>query len=156
MENILAVQIRRDSRRCLSHIQIYGDEQVHTKLIAFKYPRLLAISFSTAGGLEECDDHAIYDGLEFISNFIRNLHYGRKADKFWVGPELPPQKYSAKLANDQIEEEGTNEEIDAQLINEGKGQYIGNIKEKTKQAKETILNLYIDISNSRPEQYQQV
>ncbi|KAA6359526.1 MAG: hypothetical protein EZS28_044947 [Streblomastix strix] len=56
-----------------------------------------------------------------------------------------------KSCQEQIEDEGGNEEIEAQLVNKGRGPFSSiNIKSQTNRAKGKILNFFIDRSNPEP------
>ncbi|KAA6374246.1 MAG: hypothetical protein EZS28_030228 [Streblomastix strix] len=102
--------------------------------------QLLITLVSTAGGSEEQQDYNIYWGLNNISKFIRTLHQGRN-------PSFSPLPALSKTCEEQIEEEGSDEEIEAQLIN--RGQNYGQIKDHATEAKQTTLNIYVDRSNAR-------
>ncbi|KAA6361717.1 MAG: hypothetical protein EZS28_042757 [Streblomastix strix] len=103
---------------------------------------MMSISISTASGHGEGQDEAVHIELINISIFIRYLHRGRD-----YKPSFPPLPQLIKSTDEQIEEEGGNEEVEAQLCNNGQRD---NIKEKAIQIKATILNHFIDISNTRP------
>ncbi|KAA6371080.1 MAG: hypothetical protein EZS28_033393 [Streblomastix strix] len=102
---------------------------------------MLVIAISTAGGQGEEDDE-IYWGLSRIFKFLSNLHQGKYS--------FPPQPLLARRSDEQIEEEGGNEEIDAQLINKG---LQGNIKNNANYAKGAILNYFIEQGTSKPYWY---
>ncbi|KAA6363301.1 MAG: hypothetical protein EZS28_041172 [Streblomastix strix] len=83
-----------------------------------------------------------------IYNFIRVILKGRETDRYDPQTPLSPQPILLKSCLEQIEDEGGNEEIEAQLVNKG---YI--IKDHANDAKRYILNIYVDNSNPRPWQY---
>ncbi|KAA6375347.1 MAG: hypothetical protein EZS28_029126 [Streblomastix strix] len=142
-----AYQIRDRSRRCLHDIQIRGDASDQSELVNANYARVLVIAISTASGSGEEDDFEIRIRLSNISEFIKCLHIGRYNDELY----FPPQPLLAHRSDEQIEEEGGNEEIEAQLINNREIQYIGNIKSQANGAKGWILNYFIKWGNPRPE-----
>ncbi|KAA6397518.1 MAG: hypothetical protein EZS28_006957 [Streblomastix strix] len=83
-----------------------------------EYPGSLSILITTAGGSEEENDTEISSTLFNIQRFIEDLHKGRSIYNFFTDhPAFPPQPMLAKLSNEQIEEEGGLEEIEAQLSN---------------------------------------
>ncbi|KAA6386906.1 MAG: hypothetical protein EZS28_017569 [Streblomastix strix] len=114
--------IRNNSRGCLLHIHQYGDASDQSKLVNVNYSGVLVIAISTASGHGEEED----------------------------GNSFPPQPLLAHRSDEQIEEEGGNEEIDSQLINEG---FSGNIKNSANWAKGAILNYFIEQGNTRPDWY---
>ncbi|KAA6390932.1 MAG: hypothetical protein EZS28_013540 [Streblomastix strix] len=131
--------IRSSSRRCLRLIQIYGDEQVQSELVNQGFGRVMSISFCNAGGICEEQDQEIYYGLNNISGFLRDLHVGRN-DYYSSFKQLP---LLARRTVEQIEEEGANEELEAQMNNKGNR---WSIKSTTNQAKAAILNFFIHIN----------
>ncbi|KAA6399986.1 MAG: putative ATP-binding protein [Streblomastix strix] len=102
-------------------------------------------SISTAGGNCEEKGDEIQRQLNRITWFFKNLHQGRNAYQ----PSFQPLPFLARIAKQQIEEEGANEEVEAQLVNKGKGQY-NNIKDEAIEAKREILNNFIHSHNARP------
>ncbi|KAA6363862.1 MAG: hypothetical protein EZS28_040611 [Streblomastix strix] len=136
--------LRSSSRRCLfSIIQEYGDASDHTELVNANYVGTLVIAISTASGHGEEEDREIQNGLFRISEFLRNLRQG-KYNSF------PPQPLLARRADEQIEEEGGNEEIDSQLINKG---FSGSIKNSANRAKQMIMNYFVEQGSTRPYWY---
>ncbi|KAA6394607.1 MAG: hypothetical protein EZS28_009870 [Streblomastix strix] len=133
--------IRHFSRQCLFRIHYYYDAQVQFELVNNKYAEVFTISLSTAGGIGEEQDEEINEVFDSISNFLRAFHEGR--DYSWQ-PYFPPLPLLARGSEEQIEEEGGSEEIDAQLNNKGD---CGNIKRNTNLAKSVILNNFIQSSN---------
>ncbi|KAA6357771.1 MAG: hypothetical protein EZS28_046702 [Streblomastix strix] len=129
------LEVRHQSRECLRFIQVYGDEQVQTELVNNEYGRVISFSYSTSGGKGEERDYEIYNGLDFILQFLRDLHEGRNYQ-----PSFQPLPLLARRTEEQIEEEGALEEIDAQMINKGKN---GDIKIWTNEAKVMQLNRFI-------------
>ncbi|KAA6369790.1 MAG: hypothetical protein EZS28_034683 [Streblomastix strix] len=134
--------LRSSSRRCLWSINDYGDASTHTELVNANYVRVLVIAISTASGVGEEQDWEIRNELRRISIFLSSLHQGRNS--------FPPQPLLAQRADEQIEEEGGNEEIDAQLINK---RYSDNIKNSANEAKGMILNYFIEQGNRKPYWY---
>ncbi|KAA6391458.1 MAG: hypothetical protein EZS28_013020 [Streblomastix strix] len=129
--------VRSWSRWCLSQIRVYGDEQVQSELVNNGFGRVMSISFCTAGGVGEEEDEEINDGLYRISRFLRQLHEG---SNYWQ-PSLQPLPLLARRTEEQIEEEGANEEIEAQMNNKGMN---GCIKGDATWAKEVTLNNFIN------------
>ncbi|KAA6356795.1 MAG: hypothetical protein EZS28_047678 [Streblomastix strix] len=135
--------VRRSSRWYIWKIHLFGDALVQSELVNIEYARTLVIAISTAGGHGAEYDDDIYDGLQQIFFFLDHLHEGRSD----YSPSFPPQPLLARRSVEQIEEEGANEEIDAQLINNGQHVYIMDYRNKAKGA---ILNLFIESSNTKP------
>ncbi|KAA6369149.1 MAG: hypothetical protein EZS28_035323 [Streblomastix strix] len=138
--------LRSGSGCCLWHIQFWSDESTHSELINVGYARVLVIAIGTASGYGEEKDEEISLILFRISKFFNNLNKG-KQDSF------PPQPLFARRSDEQIEEEGGNEEIDSQLINNGHQNY--NIKDYTNIANGRILNYFIEQGNPKPDWYQE-
>ncbi|KAA6364449.1 MAG: hypothetical protein EZS28_040024 [Streblomastix strix] len=130
------LEVRSGSRLCLGHIQHYGDEQIQTELVNKGYGRVICIQFCTAGGVGEEKDKEICYLLFYISMFLIGLHEGRNDYQ----PSFQPLPLLARNTEEQMEEEGANEEMEAQMINKG---YDGNIKNWAKKAKATTLNRFI-------------
>ncbi|KAA6376632.1 MAG: hypothetical protein EZS28_027840, partial [Streblomastix strix] len=124
-----------------------GDVIVQAELVTVKYAEALIISFCSSGGSGEQIDNQIINGLNFIVNFIKELHKGRNNHQQY----FQPQPALARICYEQIEEEAGNEEIDILLNN--KGQQYNKIKIQAKKAKKEIFNLYINQSNTQPDQY---
>ncbi|KAA6371902.1 MAG: hypothetical protein EZS28_032572 [Streblomastix strix] len=131
--------LRSGSIKCLWYIQFWGDVSTHSELINVGYARVLVIAISTASGSGEEQDIEIWNGLSYLSEFIRCLNK-EKQNSF------PPQPLLAHRSDEQLEEEGGKEEIDSQLINNGH-QYC-NIKDQANQAKGAILNYFIEQGTS--------
>ncbi|KAA6386346.1 MAG: hypothetical protein EZS28_018125 [Streblomastix strix] len=138
-----ALEVRHSSRQCLYSIQKCGDASAQSELVNINYAKVLVIAISTAGGHSEEEDYEIRDGLSHISSFISNLNKGRYNS-------FPPQPLLARISDEQLEEEGGNEEIDSQLINEG---LRDNIKYNANIAKGAILNYFIEQGNPKPDWY---
>ncbi|KAA6390334.1 MAG: hypothetical protein EZS28_014138 [Streblomastix strix] len=109
----LRLNVRYNSRTWLGRIQYTGDAQDFADLVNVGYGKVICISFSTAGGIGEEEDEEIWNRLVYISEFLRELHQ-----------------------EEQIEEEGAKEEVDAQMNNNG---YHGYIKHCANQAKVATL-----------------
>ncbi|KAA6387673.1 MAG: hypothetical protein EZS28_016800 [Streblomastix strix] len=77
-----------------------------------------------------------------ISYFLKYLNQVRNYHE-----TFPPQPLLAYRSDEQIEEDGVNEEIDSQLINQGIN---GNIKNNANRAKGAILNYFIEQGNPKP------
>ncbi|KAA6388557.1 MAG: hypothetical protein EZS28_015918 [Streblomastix strix] len=134
--NQQSLKVRSSSRDCLSQIQHYGDAQIQTELVFNQeYGRMMSIVISTAGGKGEEQHKEILNGLMRICNFLRDLHEGRNYQ-----PSFQPLPLLARRTEEQIEEEGANEEIDAQINNNG---YYGNVIYLANLAKAVILNHFI-------------
>ncbi|KAA6380022.1 MAG: hypothetical protein EZS28_024452, partial [Streblomastix strix] len=128
--------IRHWSRWCLGQIRCYGDAQNFADLVNVEYGRMTSIAFCTAGGVGEEQDAEIFIVLDHFYNFLRQLHEGRYYRQLFFQP-LP---LLARRTEEQIEEEGANEEIEAQMINNG---YYVSIKYWTNMAKAKTLNHFI-------------
>ncbi|KAA6367411.1 MAG: hypothetical protein EZS28_037062 [Streblomastix strix] len=132
------LKVRSRSRDCLSQIQHYGDEQIQTEIVNQEYGRVMSIVISTAGGKGEEQDYEIENGLLRISEFLTKLHNGR--NQYWY-PQLQPLPLLARRTEEQIEVEGSNEEIEAQMINKREGYYF--IMNYADDAKAATLNHFI-------------
>ncbi|KAA6364928.1 MAG: hypothetical protein EZS28_039545 [Streblomastix strix] len=130
------LEVRSWSKLCLYYIQIYGDEQDQSELINMGYGRVISITYSTAGGNGEEQDDEIQIGLIYIYDFLKALHQGRN----YKQSSFQPLPLLARNTEEQIEEEGANEEIDAQIKNKGIN---GDIKNWAKGAKAAALNRFI-------------
>ncbi|KAA6375836.1 MAG: hypothetical protein EZS28_028637 [Streblomastix strix] len=139
-------EVRDSSRWCLWYIQQCGDSSTQSELINARYVGVLVIAISTASGSGEEYDDDINSGLVRISYFIRCLNKG----KSYQQPSFPPQPLLVRRSDEQLEEEGGNEEIDSQLINEGD---YGLIKNRANEGKGAILNYFIEQGNQRPYWY---
>ncbi|KAA6393119.1 MAG: hypothetical protein EZS28_011358 [Streblomastix strix] len=127
--------VRHWSRYCLWIIQFYGNEQDQTELFKIGYGRVISIAFCTAGGVGEEEDAEIFNGLFYFSRFLRQLHEGRARQ-----PSLQQLPLLVRRTEEQMEEEGSNEELQAQIkIN----RYYGYIKKEANLAKAVILNHFI-------------
>ncbi|KAA6359076.1 MAG: hypothetical protein EZS28_045397, partial [Streblomastix strix] len=109
--------IRSGSGMCLNSIQEYGDESTQSELVSSEYAVVLVLQVSTAGGDGEQKQRGIQNELYHISEFIKSLHQGRQTNEINPGPSFPQQIRLSRRSDEQIEEEGGNEEIEAQLIN---------------------------------------
>ncbi|KAA6360367.1 MAG: hypothetical protein EZS28_044106, partial [Streblomastix strix] len=133
----LRLNVRQKSRQCLCRIQIYGDAQDFADLVNVQYGKVICISLSTAGGIGEEEDDEIRNVLIYISNFLRELHERRNYPQasFQLLPLL------ARRTEEQMEEEGAIEEIEAQMINYGR-QYF-DVNYYANRAKAQTLNHFI-------------
>ncbi|KAA6400312.1 MAG: hypothetical protein EZS28_004158 [Streblomastix strix] len=133
-----SLEVRSWSRTCLIYIQYYGDEQAQQELVNNGYGRVIFISYSTAGGIDEVQDAEIWNGLKQISRFLSELHFGRYNHK----PFFQPLPLLARMSVEQIEEEGANEEVEAQMNNVG---YYddSNIKDYANYVKAMVLNHFV-------------
>ncbi|KAA6369993.1 MAG: hypothetical protein EZS28_034481 [Streblomastix strix] len=103
-------------------------------LVRFK---MLSIALSTAGGKGEEHDVEIFNVLNHFSDFLRELYEGRYYRQLFFQP-LP---LLARRTEEQMEEEGASEELEAQMDNKG---YYGYIKVYTNKAKTATLNHFIN------------
>ncbi|KAA6370910.1 MAG: hypothetical protein EZS28_033563 [Streblomastix strix] len=131
------LKVRNSSRECLRYIQFKGDEQDQTELVTQGYGRVMCTAFCTAGGQGEEQDEDISNQLCRISAFLNELHTGINND--WR-PSFQSLPLLARNTEEQMEEEGANEEIDAQMKNKGIN---SNIKGYAKLAKAVTLNRFI-------------
>ncbi|KAA6360297.1 MAG: hypothetical protein EZS28_044176 [Streblomastix strix] len=129
------IEVRKSSRLCLWNIQFSGDEQDQSELVNVGFGRVMSISYSTAGGVGEERYQEICNGLHNISWFLRELHEGRNDY-----PSFQPLPLLVRRTEEQIEEEGANEEIEAQMKNNA---YQGRIKYWANKAKAATLNRFI-------------
>ncbi|KAA6376560.1 MAG: hypothetical protein EZS28_027915 [Streblomastix strix] len=101
-------------------------------LVNYEYGRVMFISFSTAGCICEEQVYEIWNGLNCNFLFLRDIHQDGNYNTSF--PHLP---LFARITEEQIEEEGANEELEAQMSNNG---YNDNILLQTNIAKATIMN----------------
>ncbi|KAA6362906.1 MAG: hypothetical protein EZS28_041567 [Streblomastix strix] len=135
-EKQLRLKVRSCSRGCLYYIQVFGDEQDQSELVNNGYGRVISISYCTAGGMEEEHDVEIKYGLYYISRFLRELLEGI----YFRQPSFQPLPLLVPVPLEQIEEEGANEEIDAQMSN---NRYNGVIMIYADRARAVTLNHFI-------------
>ncbi|KAA6365213.1 MAG: hypothetical protein EZS28_039260 [Streblomastix strix] len=137
----LRLNVRYISRQCLSWIQEYGDAQDFADVVNVQYGKVICISLSTAGGIGEEEDEEIRNVLDNIYNFLREQHEGR--NNYWQ-PSFQPLPLLARITEEQMEEEGAVEEMEALMSNVGqvKGLF-GSIKHYAKVTKTVILNHFI-------------
>ncbi|KAA6373532.1 MAG: hypothetical protein EZS28_030942 [Streblomastix strix] len=133
----LRLKVRQKSRWCLGWIPIYGDEQDFADLVNVQYGKVICISLSTAGGIGEENDDEIGNGLMHIQIFLGEQHEGRNDDE---QPSFQPLPLLSRMTEEQIEEEGAIEEVEAQMINNG---YDSDIKYFANRAKAETLNHFI-------------
>ncbi|KAA6368001.1 MAG: hypothetical protein EZS28_036472 [Streblomastix strix] len=131
----LRLNVRQESRQYLLKIQEYGDAQDFADLVNVGYGKVICISLSTAGGIGVEDDDEIRSGLMYIINFLRELHKGRNDQ-----PSFQPLPLLVRRTEEQLEEEGALEEMEAQMNNVG---YFGVVKVFAKLAKDATLNRFI-------------
>ncbi|KAA6336949.1 MAG: hypothetical protein EZS28_052833 [Streblomastix strix] len=105
----------------------------------------MVITISTAGGAGEEHDKVISFELCNISIFLEYLYQG----KYDINSSFKPQPLLARRSIEQIEEEGGNEELDAQMNNKG---ISGNIKHYANRAIAATLNCFIHYSILEPDQ----
>ncbi|KAA6375036.1 MAG: hypothetical protein EZS28_029435 [Streblomastix strix] len=129
--------IRKNSRLCLSNIWNHGDQSTFIELATVGYALALIISLSTAGGIGDQEDCNICYGFNNIIEFLRQLHLGRQ-----YYTNFPPQPALCKVCEEQIEEEGGIDEVDAQTINKGEGLYQWNTKHWANKAIGEYLNYF--------------
>ncbi|KAA6340113.1 MAG: hypothetical protein EZS28_052556 [Streblomastix strix] len=129
------LKVRSWSRWCLYWIQFKGDAQDQSELVNNGYGRRLSITFCTAGGKGEEQDTEIWNGLMYISRFLRALHEGKTQQ-----PSFQPLPLLARNTEEQMEEEGANEELETQMKNKGMN---GIIKREANYTKAVILNRFI-------------
>ncbi|KAA6365776.1 MAG: hypothetical protein EZS28_038697 [Streblomastix strix] len=134
----LRFNVRSNSRWCLRWIQEYGDAQEFADLVNVEYGKVICISLSTAGGIGEEDDEEIFNVLYRISYFLRELH----KDRNHYQPSFQPLPLHVRKTEEQIEEEGAIEEVEAQLNNYGP-QY-QEVKFLANKARAEILNHFIN------------
>ncbi|KAA6367059.1 MAG: hypothetical protein EZS28_037414 [Streblomastix strix] len=130
------LELRSWSRDFLVEIQCYADASVQTELVNKGYGRMLFISISTAGGIGEEQDQEIYNELNRISRFLRSLPEGRN----YRQPSFQPLPLLARRSEEQMEEEGADEEIEAQMNNKRMN---GIIKAWANYVKAATLNRFI-------------
>ncbi|KAA6379158.1 MAG: hypothetical protein EZS28_025315 [Streblomastix strix] len=136
-KDLLELEVRHSSRRCLYLIQRFGDEQDQTELVNQGYGRVISFSYCTAGGIGEEHNKEINDGLLNIYNFLKTLHEGRNNN---YQPSFQPLPLLARRSDEQKEEEGADEEIEAQMKNNG---HYDSFKHEAIWAKVATLNRFI-------------
>ncbi|KAA6379824.1 MAG: hypothetical protein EZS28_024649 [Streblomastix strix] len=133
----MRLKVRSFSRECLYWIQVWGDEQDQSELVNKRYGRVTSISICTAGGQGEEQDKEIFQGLRSIYLFLYELHEGRNND---YKPSFQPLPLLARRTEEQIEEEGADEELEAQMKNNGLDD---DIKNWANRVKAVVLNRFI-------------
>ncbi|KAA6375067.1 MAG: hypothetical protein EZS28_029407 [Streblomastix strix] len=136
----LRFNVRSNSRWCLRWIQEYGDAQEFADLVNVQYGKVICISISTAGGIGEEQNMEIFLGLDNIYYILIEQHEGRNYDE---QPSFQPLPLLARMTEEQMEEEGANEEVEAQMINVGKVQGYGSIQRCANRTKARTLNHFI-------------
>ncbi|KAA6361967.1 MAG: hypothetical protein EZS28_042507 [Streblomastix strix] len=134
---------------CIWQIQYDGNAQVQSELVSARYAGVLAIAISTASGQGEEQAKEINQGLVRIFKFLKELRKGRNDNN----SSFQPLPMLAKRSEEQIEEEGGIEEIEAQLINNGEvyecfDQH--DIKLQAKFAKRSMMNCFINRYSANP------
>ncbi|KAA6378980.1 MAG: hypothetical protein EZS28_025492 [Streblomastix strix] len=116
---------------------------MQSDLVNIRYARIRIISLSSAGGIGEEQYLEISNGLVQIFNFLGELLQGRNN----LQPSFPSLPLLVRRSEEQVEEEGGNEEVEAQIINDN------DIRDEANKAKGRILNYFINNSNTRPMWY---
>ncbi|KAA6404364.1 MAG: hypothetical protein EZS28_000099 [Streblomastix strix] len=132
----LRFNVRQKSRQYLLKIPEYGDAQDFADLVNVGFGKVICISFSTAGGIGEEDDEEIKSGLINIYVFLRELQEGRNHYQ----PSFQPLPLLVRRTEEQMEEDGALEEMEAQMDNVG---YFGVVKVYANLAKDATLNRFI-------------
>ncbi|KAA6362577.1 MAG: hypothetical protein EZS28_041896, partial [Streblomastix strix] len=117
-------------------IQNYEDEKNQTELVNVGYGSVTSIAFCTAGGVGEEQDAELFNILDHFYYFLRQLHQGIT---YWQR-SFQPLPLLVRRTEEQIEEEGANEELEAQIKNNGNW---GRIKYWATGAKAETLNRFI-------------
>ncbi|KAA6399988.1 MAG: hypothetical protein EZS28_004484 [Streblomastix strix] len=128
------IKVRHWSRRCLWYFQYKGDEQVQSELVNLEYGRAMSIVISTAGGKGEERGEEIFQGVNFISRFLRELHIGRNN---YRQPSFQPLTLLARRTQEHLVEEGAIEEIEAQM------KTYSHFQREANEAKAATLNRFI-------------
>ncbi|KAA6370456.1 MAG: hypothetical protein EZS28_034018 [Streblomastix strix] len=118
-----------------------GDEKAYKQLVQAGYSTLVITHISTAGGICKENIFDINYELEFLGEFINNLHKGRSINPIL----LPAPSNLIKTNSEQIEEQGGLEEIEAQLTNNKV--YTSNFFASI--SKSAILNYFKDPTNEQ-------
>ncbi|KAA6401957.1 MAG: hypothetical protein EZS28_002522 [Streblomastix strix] len=119
-------------------IHFYVDEQDQTELVNVGYGRVMSFSICTAGGVAEEQDAEIFIELDHFQFFLRQLHEGKTNDQ---QPSFQPLPLLVRRTEEQIEEEGAIEELEAQM--ENRGFYLSSIRKWANRAKAKTLNHFI-------------
>ncbi|KAA6363348.1 MAG: hypothetical protein EZS28_041125 [Streblomastix strix] len=114
-----------------------GDEQDSADLVNIGIGRVLSIAFCTSGGKGEEYDFEIFSVLNHFQFFLRELYEGR----YYQQLSLKPLPLLARRTEEQIEEEGAIEELEAQIKNNENN---GNMKNLAYYAKAKTLNHFIN------------
>ncbi|KAA6354563.1 MAG: hypothetical protein EZS28_049910 [Streblomastix strix] len=96
----------------------------------------MSISFSTAGGVGGEQDAKIYNVLNHFYDLLNELHEGR----YYYQQSFQPLPLLARRTEEQMEEEGANEEIEAYMNYKG---FYENIKKQANRVKAKTLNCFI-------------
>ncbi|KAA6377894.1 MAG: hypothetical protein EZS28_026578 [Streblomastix strix] len=106
-----------------------------TKIVNNGYGRVIYITFSTAEGKGEEQDEEIQNRLQCIFSFLNELHAGNNYQL-----SFQPLPLLVRRAEEQLEEEGAREELEAQINNNG---IYGHIKSNANDAKVVTLKCFI-------------
>ncbi|KAA6391832.1 MAG: hypothetical protein EZS28_012641 [Streblomastix strix] len=108
------------------------------------YVNVLCLIIAAAGGSGEQDQDLIRDSLYQLGDFNRTLHFARNMFYELIDP-LPEY---IKKTEEEIESEGSFEEIESQVFNIIITQYGDTAQRQGKRVKWIIFDVYCDRSNS--------
>ncbi|KAA6366187.1 MAG: hypothetical protein EZS28_038286 [Streblomastix strix] len=112
----------------------------------------MAVAVGMFDGCQVNNNEGIRSALSNIGCFFNRIHEGRKIYYEDIDGYIsfPLQPELAKHSEEQIEEEGGNEEIEALLINEGRKKFDDDsINDRAIRAKYAILNFFSEPQNGQ-------
>ncbi|KAA6386369.1 MAG: hypothetical protein EZS28_018104 [Streblomastix strix] len=140
----MSAQIRYDSCWCLLSIVNSADSQTMVHLSELGYVNVLCLIIAAAGGSGEQNIHLMRDSLLQIENFTRTLNFARNT----IYVQIDPLPEYIKKTEEEIESEGSFEEIESQVFNTIITQYGDTAQRWGKRVKWIIFDVHCDDSNS--------
>ncbi|KAA6382906.1 MAG: hypothetical protein EZS28_021567 [Streblomastix strix] len=135
-----AIELRKNCKCFLSWIsERVFDHRIYPLLSENGYTKVVTLTTRTCGRVGTEDDKEINRVLIFMHNFSSNLCIANRLyPTFMIQPALIGK------TDEQYDDQGTIEEIESQLFNDG---YKSIIKHYVQQAKNKILNCSLDFTN---------
>ncbi|KAA6396393.1 MAG: hypothetical protein EZS28_008081 [Streblomastix strix] len=157
-KEVLIIQdIRNHSIRSLGWIQCHGDNDAQSQLYKLGYAGMMAVAVGICGGYIANNNGDIKLALSSIGCFFSRIHEGRQIYREDIDEDIsfPPQPELTKPSEEQFEEEGGNEEIEALLIDKGRNEFDDeSINVRSIKAKYSILNHFSKKQNIYQKQYE--
>ncbi|KAA6392717.1 MAG: hypothetical protein EZS28_011756 [Streblomastix strix] len=142
----VAFQIRNKCIQLFERIYEEGNQNALESLTKNGHANSLVIKVGADDGYYGIDGEELDSNLFDLRCFFRTLHKGRQFyPQYQVYPSYPPQICLAQQSEEQLEEEGSLEDIDAYLINQLNNE---KIKKSVNLAKNSIFNIFHDDTNT--------